>query len=398
MIEPIKGVERHQGGLRIVFHWQGKRYRRVATKNDTQRDIKYANKLKQKVESYKNADQNPLSLFVETKGEYRDFERLAHDWLQYRDDYVKDSTLRRNQCTISDFVRIVGNKPIDQITLRDVELYCHTKMKVQGMTYSGLHPHKSALHMFFDWCIYNDFCRKNPARQKQIKRQHTAFDEEEKEILPFDKEEIKKIQAGIMHPRNKFRGNNREQLYNIFMIGLTTGMRPGEMIALQWGDVDFREQENYLYGAVTITKSKSQGQELSSPKTNAGNRKHALSQEARKYFERQRRLTGLVGQHVFCGQQTGKYKNQPLQSSLSLTNRAWRNSFFFIKDVKYRRFYQTRHTYISNLVANGVPYTIIARQVGHASTRILIENYVKVFAPELKNQAKMISEAQKNRI
>ena len=398
MIKPIKGVERHQGGLRIVFFWQGKRYRRAATKGATQKDIKIANLLKKKVEDYKNADQNPLALFDTSYSNHRDLKRLSDEWILYKTGRVVDSTLTRYKWAFEMLIETIGNKLVDNITVRDIEKWRYQKMEVEKLSYSGVRVFKSAFDCFFDWAKNNDFCRKNPSRLVIIKRKHEP-DAENNEIFPFCAEDIEKIQAGIMNPRNKFRGHNRQQFYNFFMIAITTGMRPGEMIALTWKDVDFKRTEAYPYGTVNITKSKSRGQALRAPKTAAGIRLHVLTQESRKYFELQRRLTGLMRKHVFVTSQKGPHQYEPYNSSFQITNKMWSDTIYrFCKDVEYRNFYQCRHTYISNLVANGVDLPIIARQVGHVNTRVLLENYYKIFSPQLKDQAQQMSEAQKNRI
>ena len=398
MIEPIKGVERHQGGLRIVFHWQGKRYRRAITKSATQKDIKIANDLKKKVEDYKNADQDPLALFNDVYGKHRDFKRLSQEYALYRQGTIEPSTISRYVYGFESFIEIIGNKVVDHINVKDIEKWRYQKMEVDKMTYSGLRPYKSALDNFFDWCVQNDFCRKNPSRLVKMRRVVEA-DADNNEIFPFDGAEIEKIKKAIMNLDNDFRGNNRAQFYNFFMIALTTGMRPGEMIALTWEDVEFKASETHPYGSVNITKSKSACSDVKGPKTKAGIRRHTLTHESRKHFEKQRRLTGLQRSNVFLTQQKGPHHNKPYTTSFSLTNRMWSNTLYrYCPDVKYREFYQCRHTYISNLVANDVPLTIIARQVGHASTRVLLENYVKVFSPQLKDQAERMSEAQKNRI
>lgn len=396
MIELIKGVENHQGGLRISFYWQGKRYRRNVTKSATQKDIKYANSIKKKIDDFKNADRNPLDLFDNNYGVNRDLKRLSDEWMLYKTG-VSTKTARRYRWAFESFIEAIGNKLVDQIVSRDVEKWVYQKMQVENVSYSGVRVYKSALDCFFDWCQQNDFSRKNPSRVVKIKRENNP-DADNKEIFPFSAEDIEIIKKGIMNPKNKKRGNNREQFYNFFMIAITTGMRPGEMIALTWDDVSFKKTDAFPYGSVHITKSKSQGQALKSPKTEAGNRHHALSEEARKHFDLQRRLTGLLGKHVFVATQKGPYQYKPYQSSMQMTNRMWNETIYrFCPGVEYRPFYQCRHTYVSNLVANGVPLPIIARQVGHVNTRILLENYYKLFAPQLKTQAELITQAQKNR-
>jgi hypothetical protein len=109
MIKPIKGVERHQGGLRIVFFWQGKRYRRAATKGVTQKDIKIANLLKKKVEDYKNADQNPLALFDTNYSNHRDLKRLSDEWILYKTGRVVDGTLRRYKWAFEMLIDTIGS-------------------------------------------------------------------------------------------------------------------------------------------------------------------------------------------------------------------------------------------------------------------------------------------------
>jgi len=57
--------------------------------------------------------------------------------------------------------------------------------------------------------------------------------------------------------------------------------------------------------------------------------------------------------------------------------------------VEHREFYQCRHTYAARLLAQGVPMQEIAKRMGHASLRMLIDRYLKWATPEKAERRKV---------
>jgi integrase len=90
---------------------------------------------------------------------------------------------------------------------------------------------------------------------------------------------------------------------------------------------------------------------------------------------RQFEITGVQNDFVFHN----PTYNLPWANDQAIRQQ-WQKLF---KDgkVRYRYFYQTRHTYASTLLTNGENIAWIATQLGHINTEMVIKNYGK-FIPD----------------
>ncbi|MDL2345531.1 site-specific integrase, partial [Deinococcus sp. MIMF12] len=67
------------------------------------------------------------------------------------------------------------------------------------------------------------------------------------------------------------------RLHPLFALALHTGMRRGELLALQWGDVDLDAQE--LAVRHNLVKNSAGQDVVGEPKTEAGRRRVALAED-----------------------------------------------------------------------------------------------------------------------
>jgi integrase len=155
-------------------------------------------------------------------------------------------------------------------------------------------------------------------------------------------------------------------------IGLATGARRGELLALEWPDVD------WLTVTVTISKSLEQtaaGLRVKRPK-NGHIRKFRLGQTAiaslRFLHDQQqehRKLVGLdyQGDLVFC-QPDGAHLRPSLVSQ-TIVRRLKKAG---IKDASL---HTLRHTLASHLLSNGVPLPVVSARLGHADPNVTARIY-----------------------
>src|SRR5918997_2634578 len=84
------------------------------------------------------------------------------------------------------------------------------------------------------------------------------------EIQPLDREQTRRL----------LQAAEGDRLHTLYVVAVTAGLRPGEMIALHWSDVDLEA------GALRINRALSDG-EFATPKTPRSRRKIELSNTAR---------------------------------------------------------------------------------------------------------------------
>lgn len=145
----------------------------------------------------------------------------------------------------------------------------------------------------------------------------------------------------------------RPEIYLYFMVAFWTGCRPSELIALTWQDVDFISKQIY------INKGRVNGVQQNSTKTNKP-RFIDLNDYALAAFEQLQALTYLKYEHVFICSETGDHYNT--QKSL------YKKFVAAIKAnrIRYRPAYNTRHTYATVCLMNGLNPVYVAAQLGHS--------------------------------
>src|SRR5690606_17248828 len=153
-----------------------------------------------------------------------------------------------------------------------------------------------------------------------------------RKINPFTAEEQKLLLAAC-------NGAERNQL----LVFLWTGLRTSELVALKWHDVDFNKRVITVHKATTYA-AKGEGEV---PKTHSGNRTIQMLQPAYDALKDQKRLTRIAGGHVFLSPHTG----QPWKGD-SYIRHDWKK-LLERAGVKYRKPYQTRHTYASMMLSAG---------------------------------------------
>ncbi|AZV93542.1 site-specific integrase [Bordetella sp. J329] len=146
-----------------------------------------------------------------------------------------------------------------------------------------------------------------------------------------------------------------------------TGLRTSEIIALEWGDIDWLSGSFDVRRAITKA---AQGTPEST-KTSSGRRTVKLLAPALAVLTKQRETTLLNKRgFVFLNETTGERWTDG-----SIYKR-WGTALKRAR-VRYRRPYQTRHTYASMMLSAGEHPMWVAQQMGHADWTMIARVYGK---------------------
>ena len=131
------------------------------------------------------------------------------------------------------------------------------------------------------------------------------------------------------------------------------------------GDIDF------IRGVAYVSKALTQRAETpETPKTRSGKREVKLLPSALTALESQKPFTWLAGDEIFQNPNTAQRwaGDQPIRKTL------WRHA---LKrgGVRYRKPYQTRHTYASMMLSAGEHPMWVAKQMGHADWTMIARVY-----------------------
>jgi integrase len=177
------------------------------------------------------------------------------------------------------------------------------------------------------------------------------------------------------------------RFYPMFLTFLRTGLRVGELIALEWGDVDWNE------GYIFVERSFSQGE--IGPTKNRKNRKvdmsptliQVLTEHRRRMSEEALQGGRPLPERVFTTPGGDLYWPQAI----------WKNLVRLTKKAGMRKLHTHifRHTYASTHLKAGTSIAYVSRQLGHSSISITVDVYGHFVPGDLRDAAKVLDGAEK---
>jgi integrase len=178
--------------------------------------------------------------------------------------------------------------------------------------------------------------------------------------------------------RNNFQ-NEPHPLLPLVTLALATGMRRGELLGLQWGDIDLDAGRLKVERSLEETKG---GLRLKKPKTKHGRRTISLPASAvetlRAHRSRQRETRVALG----LGREIAETPllGTPEGALLSPDNlsRDWRR---LVKShgLPQVMFHALRHSHASALIAGSVDVVTVSRRLGHGSPTVTLTIYAHLF-------------------
>lgn len=167
----------------------------------------------------------------------------------------------------------------------------------------------------------------------------------EDEVDPFTMEEQRRILSA-----------SEGQARNLIQFAFWTGLRTSELVALDWADIDWTRNVIRINKAMTQHATAPE-----STKTRSGNREVKLLAPALAALMDQKQYTHDAWAEIFQNPHTRTRwtGDQPIRKTM------WQ-PVLRAAGVRYRRPYQTRHTYASMMLSAGEHPMWVAQQMGHA--------------------------------
>ena len=199
----------------------------------------------------------------------------------------------------------------------------------------------------------------NPAMR--LGRYYRNADHPKRPICPLTQLEVRALLAAAQR--------YAPSAYPLLLCAARTGLRLGELLALQWGDLDFHGrflevQRNLVAGRLTTPKSGKPRRVDMSDQLSAT--LQAL-RTARKE-ETLRRGWGQVPEWVFCSETGGRLDGDNFRKRV----------FYKVLEkagLRRIRIHDLRHTFASLLLQNGENLKYIQEQLGHSSIQITLDTY-----------------------
>lgn len=293
-----------------------------------------------------------LRKFVSTSKTAVTFASFAKDtYLKRAKEHLKSSTFIGYQRAINQFCAAFGDRPIEQITVKEVKLWADQ----QDCGPKRMRNLASVLRVVLDEAVEDELIAHNPLHDWAPKRKDHA--PKVSKVDPFSADEQSRILDALTG-----------QAKNLIQFAFWTGLRTSELIALEWGDIDLKKAQASITKAVTQSSD-----EPEDTKTAAGRRVIVLLPPAIEALKAQREFSLLHSSGViFLNPRTGK----PWEGDAPIRKTLWVPALKR-SGVRYRRPYQTRHTFASMMLSAGENIAWVAKMMGHGDLSMVSRVYGK---------------------
>lgn len=306
--------------------------------------------------------------FADSPGQVITVERYLETWIAQRKSQLKASSWCEQRKTITAVIAQFGHLTLGELKRPGLKAWL-SAMKCSNKRLSNIQsPLRQALHD----AVMDELLETNPMYEWTY--QNAAAIKDEDDVDPFNGEEEVLILAQLTG-----------QARNLFQFMFWTGLRTSEVTALCWRDIDWRRETFRVNKAKTAYTS-----EPESPKTRSGVRDVKLLPPALEALLAQKAHTYMMDGAVFHDPRS----NKPWAGDQPIRKGFWAPALRRAK-VRYRRPYQTRHTYASRMLTAGESPMWVAAQMGHSDWGMIRRVYGK-WIPDAQPEAGMKAVAMFN--
>ena len=289
------------------------------------------------------------------------------DWIEYwYENHAKPRIRPTTQAGYEDRIRLhivpeIGDIPLNKLTQNDLQQF-YGRLKKSGrkalVERYGEGLSDRMVRMCHTTCrtalqkaVQEGLIRSNPAVGCKLPPKKA------REMQVLDREELQRflIQA------------RAEGYYEIFLLALATGLRRGEIMGLQWDDLDFETGVLSVSRQVTTVRGKL---EISQPKTKSSIRKIVLPPAVVEVLREYRETV-----HSRWMFPSPVKEDMPLGPGVVLKRL---HAILEHAGCKHIRFHDLRHTFATLALSNGMDVKTLSSMLGHVSAATTMDIYTHI--------------------
>lgn len=317
------------------------------------------------------------------------FTTLIDQWFkQYKISGIKKSTiLNRETTAIPNLRKYLGQYPLIKITPIVYQEFLNTMFKKE-YSRSTIETLNIVARLIFNYACKNGLIVENPTTNAVIPKKVKTIAELKVKSL----EENYLTKKELLKFLNYVQSNADTLDYSIFLTLAYTGVRIGELLALQWEDIDFINETISINKTLFRNENRIKEYELTTPKTNKSNRiilvdKIVLEQLSKIKFEQEKikaEFPAYYDEHFIFTKMKGDFAGYPeSRRAIGFRLKRYLQKTGIAKNLTLHKF---RHTHVSLLAEAGVDLQTIQERIGHEDSKTTRKVYLHI-TKEVNKQA-----------
>ena len=297
------------------------------------------------------------------------------DWMVYWfENHAKPKVRPSTQKNYWDRIRLhinpeLGHIPLNKLTQNDLQQFygrlkkngrkIRTELYGEGLSDRMVRMCHATCRSALEKAKQDGLIRANPAIGCKLPPKKA------REMQVLDRDELQRflIQAKV------------EGYYELFLLELATGLRRGEIIALQWDDMDFQTGVLNVSKQVNAVKGELQ---FSTPKTKSSIRKIVLPPALLEVLREYKKT--VVSRWMFPSPMKYDMPISPGVAERQLSR------ILELAGCKHVRFHDLRHTFATLALQSGMDIKTLSAMLGHVSAATTLDIYTHI-TDDMQRQA-----------
>lgn len=369
------GVKNIKGKVYQYYRTTGGKYIYATTQKE----------LREKIKAYNtNVEHN-------TTNDKTTVYRYALMWLDSIKKSVKSKTYDGYESYINNIINnnkyMFGGMQIKDVKTKHIQDFINDI--ADDYSRATINKCKIILNMIFEKAVDDNIVRSNPVRKIRLPKEENVG-VSKKDIQIFEHDDIIKFknEAQRKYANNKYiYGINS----SVALFVLNTGLRFGEVTQLSWEDVDFDKKEIHINSSSSYVKNREKDGNnyitiKTTPKSKNSIRKVPLNNEAynilKNLYKDNYKMTDLIFSSGNNSYISNSNLNRTIRSICKAAN----------CDNQNMSIHGLRHTFASQLLANGVEISVVSKLLGHSQVSTTYNNYIHIIENSDKRAVNILND------
>lgn len=353
---------RSESSIEIDFYYRNVRCRERVKLAPTPKNLTYCRKLKASIEieiakgQFEYEEHFPESprakFFSKMPGDALLIQDYLESWLATEKENIKHSTMVGYTKILKyHLVPVFGKMLLTELRRKHLRDWAATHLDMSAKRMRNV---LSPLRVALNAAVEGELIESNPLIGFKVRKRSGRKSED---VDPFSADE----RAAILSALDR-------QAHYFVQFAFWTGLRTSELVALDWPDID------WMRGVVVVSRAMTEGMDEpeDGTKTDAGMREVKLLPPALEALKAQKAFTFLKSAEVFQNPRTGERWTGDRTIREGMWIPALKKA-----GVRYRKPYQTRHTFASMMLMAGENPMWVAKQMGHTDWSLTAKRYAR---------------------